>query len=152
MPRIQRPNKGTQNMARRVKQPHGGELRILEKGETANPHGRPPLLLTKITRRLSGEGYERVSGADMEAHLSVLFGLPMSQIEEMANDDRTPLATRIICSHLMQPKDRLSLLSYLLDRAHGKAKQSITATVTEVPRPMIVMHTAAVDAADTIES
>lgn len=129
-------------MARRVKQPHGGELRILEKGETANPHGRPPLLLTKITRRLSGEGYERVSGADMEAHLSVLFGLPMSLIEEMANDDRTPLATRIICSHLREPKDRLSLLSYLLDRAHGKAKQSITATVTEVPRPMIIMSPA----------
>lgn len=125
-------------MARKVKQPHGGELHILEKGETANPNGRPPVLMTKITRSLKEAGYKRVAAAEMEEHLSILLNIPMSEVERLADDESTPLATRIICDHLLNPKDRLTLLSDLMDRAHGRAKQSVDVAATvATPAPVI---------------
>ena len=51
-------------MARKVKQPHGGSITLMEKGDPGGP-GRPPKLLSTIVAELREQGYERASAANV---------------------------------------------------------------------------------------
>lgn len=128
-------------MARKVPQPHGGSITLREKGDPGGP-GRPPKLMTKIVASLKAEGYETVTAGTVKEAIELLIGLPFDKLEAMADDREAPIVQSILANHLLERQDRLALLMELLDRAHGKAKQSVDHTslgksLTEVIRPHV---------------
>lgn len=98
-----------------------------KKGQSGNPNGRPPKLLSSMLKELKAEGYEQVGPSTMLHTIESMIGLPTAKLEAMAKDDEAPIAQRILATHLLSKSDRLGLLMDLLDRAHGKPKQAVEA-------------------------
>ncbi len=129
-------------MAKPKKQPHGGEIHLLEKGESGNPEGRPPRLLSTITAELKAKGYERATANQVADAFETLTNVPQNELADMVKDDKAPMSLRIVGKAMLTAKG-WEVLQAMLDRAHGKAKQSmdhttngkeITVTFVDAPR------------------
>lgn len=116
-------------MAKRVKQPHGGELNMLQPGETANPNGRPPKLVNKIIREYKERGFEEVSKTHVREAYQMLLGLTEKEIIKIQADKDAPMLLRIVAQHMTGDKN-FEIVEKLLDRSHGKATQSTEVAVT----------------------
>lgn len=119
-------------MAKRVKQPHGGEIKLLEKGETANPNGRPPKIFSAIVKQWKEAGYEPATPTRVKEAYEYLLSLPMYQVIEIAGrqEDESndlPALLRIVAKEMLGKRGK-EMISEMLDRAHGKSKQQIDAT------------------------
>ena len=110
-------------MARPVKGRNGGTLLALEKGETANPNGRPPKLLAGIVAELKAQGYERATAATVADAFETLLNVPEDVLAKMVQDKSSPMSLRIVGKAMLTAKG-WEVLQAMLDRAHGKAKQS----------------------------
>lgn len=106
---------------KRPKNAHIGEFK---KGVSGNPKGRPPKLLRHIIDELKEKGYEAVSPSQVTDGYQLLFNLPMKQIAHYVNDDASPMFLRIIAKAMVGGKGP-EMLERMLDRANGKAKQSV---------------------------
>ena len=117
-------------MAKRVKQPHGGELSMLEKGETANPNGRPRRIVSQIIADLKAGGAEVVSPANVADAISVLIGLSKNELTELGQDTTAPVLIQRTAHRLASSSDKDwdFVIKDNLDRAHGKATQSFDHT------------------------
>lgn len=113
-------------MARRVKQPHGGTLTMIEKGDTTNG-GRPPKLLSTITSELKAKGYERATANQVADAFETLMNVPQDELAKMVKDEKAPMSLRIVGKAMLTAKG-WEVLQAMLDRAHGKAKQSLDHT------------------------
>lgn len=129
-------------MAKKTKQPHGGEIHLLEKGETANPNGRPPLLLSTIVAELRAKGYERATAGTVADAFETLLNVPEDVLAEMVKDKSQPMSLRIVGKSMLSAKG-WEILEAMLDRAHGRPKQGmdhttngkeITVTFVDAPR------------------
>lgn len=128
-------------MARKVKQPHGGEVNTFEKGDPGGP-GRPPMLLSTIVAELRAEGYERATANQVADAFETLLNVPEDVLANMVKDKHKPMSLRIVGKAMLTAKGWEVLLA-MLDRAHGKAKQGvdhttngkeITVTFVDAPR------------------
>ena len=111
-------------MARKVKGRNGGTLHALEKGETANLAGRPPRLLSTITAELKAKGYERATANQVADAFETLMNVPEDELVKMVKDTKSPMSLRIVGKAMVTAKG-WEVLQAMLDRAHGKAKQSV---------------------------
>ena len=109
-------------MARKVKQPHGGEVNTFEKGDPGGP-GRPPLLLSTIVAELRAKGYERATAGTVADAFETLLNVPEDVLKTMVGDPKAPMSVRIVGKAMLTAKG-WEVLQAMLDRAHGKAKQS----------------------------
>ena len=109
-------------MARKVKQPHGGEVNTFEKGDPGGP-GRPPLLLSTIVAELRAKGYERATASTVADAFETLLNVPEDVLKTMVSDPKAPMSVRIVGKAMLTAKG-WEVLQAMLDRAHGKAKQS----------------------------
>ena len=109
-------------MARKVKQPHGGEVNTFEKGDPGGP-GRPPLLLTTIVAELRAKGYERATAGTVADAFETLLNVPEDVLKTMVSDPKAPMSVRIVGKAMLTAKG-WEVLQAMLDRAHGRAKQS----------------------------
>ena len=114
-------------MAKPKKQPHGGEIHLLEKGESGNPEGRPPRLLSTITAELRSKGYERATANQVADAFETLMNVPQDELAKMVKDEKAPMSLRIVGKAMLTAKG-WEVLQAMLDRAHGKAKQSMDMT------------------------
>ena len=96
----------------------------LEKGETANPSGRPPLLLSTIVAELRSQGYERATAGTVADAFETLLNVPEDVLTEMVKDKAKPMSLRIVGKAMLTAKG-WEVLQAMLDRAHGKAKQAL---------------------------
>ena len=96
----------------------------LEKGETANPRGRPPLLLSTIVAELRSQGYERATANQVADAFETLLNVPEDVLTEMVKDKAKPMSLRIVGKAMLTAKG-WEVLQAMLDRAHGKAKQAV---------------------------
>ena len=71
---------------REVEQPHGGKLKIPEKGETNNPNGRPKKSFSLMNETLKKEGYEPLTKAQLMEAYSLLFSIDEEKISELGGD------------------------------------------------------------------
>ena len=110
-------------MARKVKQPHGGTLTLIEKGDTTNG-GRPPMLLSTIVAELRAEGYERATANQVADAFETLLNVPEDVLANMVKDKHKPMSLRIVGKAMLTAKG-WEVLQAMLDRAHGKAKQQL---------------------------
>jgi len=111
-------------VAKPKKQPHGGEIHLLEKGESGNPEGRPPRLLSTITAELKAKGYERATANQVADAFETLMNVPEDELVKMVKDTKSPMSLRIVGKAMVTAKG-WEVLQAMLDRAHGKAKQSV---------------------------
>lgn len=111
-------------MARKVKGRNGGTLHALEKGETANLAGRPPRLLSTITAELKAKGYERATANQVADAFETLMNVPQDELATMVKDEKAPMSLRIVGKAMLTAKG-WEVLQAMLDRTHGKSKQSV---------------------------
>lgn len=125
---------------RKVKQKHGGAIVHADKGETANPYGRPPLLLSGIVAELRAQGYERATAGTVADAFETLLNVPEEVLAEMVKDRSKPMSLRIVGKAMLTAKG-WEVLQAMLDRAHGKSKQAmdLTSGGAPLPAPQIIM-------------
>jgi len=112
---------------RKVKQKHGGSIVHADKGETANPNGRPPRLLSTITAELKAKGYERATANQVADAFETLMNVPQNELAQMVKDEKAPMSLRIVGKAMLTAKG-WEVLQAMLDRAHGKSKQAVDLT------------------------
>lgn len=116
-------------MAKPKKQPHGGEIHLLEKGESGNPEGRPPRLLSTITAELKAKGYERATANQVADAFETLMNVPQDELAQMVKDEKAPMSLRIVGKAMLTAKG-WEVLQAMLDRAHGKSRQGVDLRAT----------------------
>lgn len=124
---------------RKVKQKHGGAIVHADKGETANPYGRPPRLLSTIVAELKAQGYERATAGTVADAFETLLNVPEDVLAEMVKDKSKPMSLRIVGKAMLTAKG-WEVLQAMLDRAHGKAKQQMEHSGSlNIPTPVITL-------------
>ena len=101
-----------------------------KKGQSGNPAGLKPKLVSHITSELNEQGYKAVSkNSIMEAYLT-LVQLPYDEIKLIASPkDKTtyPFLYKLVAKELIGKRGS-DMLEKLLDRALGKATQRTDVT------------------------
>lgn len=101
----------------------------LEKGETANPKGRPPKLATTIIRELKEEGIDRVDRSEVDELITRLQNVPRKKLLEYVKDEaNTPIIVALIARGLSGARGHEFMARDLWDRVHGKANQAMDLT------------------------
>lgn len=105
-------------MARKVKQAHGGELKILQKGETANPNGRP----RKYVSQLREQGYKL---AEVNDTIQTIMSMDLDELKQVWDNPKATILEKTVANALMTSLKKGSLYSIdtLLTRVYGKPKE-----------------------------
>lgn len=111
-------------MAEFIEQPHGGKLKPLGKGQTANPNGRPPMLFGSVNAKLKEEGYQPVSRSQMVEGLSILLGCDEDKLRKISENIELPKSLRIMASEVLG-KRGAEAVEMIQTRAHGSPNQKI---------------------------
>jgi len=117
-------------MARMVKWGKGWMIRLLEKGETANPYWRPKKGISLVNSELKSQWYEPATKNDIELNYMNLLQLSESELKKLLEDKSKPMLIRILIKNMLSWK-WFDIIERMLDRGIGKAKQ-ITETKTIV--------------------
>lgn len=96
----------------------------VQKGQILNPKGRPPKLITTTIKELKEQGYQPATAAQIKEASEVLITLDKDKLVEIGKDEMQPMYLRIVARELLGKKG-LDVMNTILDRAHGKAKQSV---------------------------
>ena len=96
---------------------------MLEKGESGNLAGRPPKLLSTIVAELRAKGYERATAGTVADAFETLLNVPEDVLKTMVTDPKAPMSVRIVGKAMLTAKG-WEVLEAMLDRAHGRPKQS----------------------------
>lgn len=103
--------------------------RAFKKGQSGNPKGRPVKVFSAIARDFRARGIEKATDAVVKEAFEYLLALPVSEIIEMAGNPKVendmPSLMRLMAKDMMG-KNGLAAIKEMLDRAHGKAKQSMS--------------------------
>jgi len=114
---------------RRIKQPHGGTIVNAEKGETANPNGRPRKLFSHVLQELKEMGIKPVKPVDIVDAYENLLNLPESDIDKIIGDEEKPYFIRLIATEMRKKNGRgFEVVERMLNRVHGMPKQSTDLT------------------------
>lgn len=110
-------------MAKMVKQKHGGALKMLQKGETANPNGRPRKYLTT----LRAQGYKR---SEINDTLQVLLSMTVAELKQAHDSPEATVLEKTLIKAMFSDiaKGRTWTVDSILDRAFGKATQKTDLT------------------------
>jgi len=110
-------------MAKRIKQSHGGELKILQKGETANPNGRPK----KYVTLLKEQGYKL---SEVNDTIQTIMSMDMDELKQVWDNPKATILEKTIANALMTSLKKGSLYSIdtLLNRVYGKPKETSQVT------------------------
>ena len=108
------------------KQPHGGVLKVLEKGETANPNGRPK----KFTTELAEQGYKL---SEVNDSIQAIMAMNETEIKEVLKNNDATMLEKTVARAIIKSYEKGSLFSMdtLLSRVFGKPKESVEATVEQ---------------------
>jgi len=98
-------------------------LKLFEKGNPGGP-GRPPMLLSTVVADLRRQGYERASAATVVEAFEMLMNVPEDELRKMVTDKNQPMSLRIVGKAMLTAKG-WEVLQAMMDRAHGKARQSL---------------------------
>lgn len=106
------------------KQPHGGALVRPEKGETANPNGRPK----KFTTLMKEEGYKL---SEVNDSIQAIMAMDEKQIREVTKNENATMLEKTVAKAIIKSYEKGSLYSMdtLLSRVYGKPKETVDATV-----------------------
>ncbi len=106
-------------------EPKDGEATQFKKGESGNPYGRPPRMVSQILRDMKEDGMEAVTAGQVADVISVLLNYPVESVKKMAGDSKLPIIVQRTARRFAgaSDKDWDTVIEKALDRAHGKALQ-----------------------------
>jgi len=107
-------------MAKIVKQKHGGTLKVLQKGETANPNGRP----RKYVSLLKEQGYKL---AEINDSIQALMSMTPKELEAVTKNPDATVLEMTVAKAIIKSMNNGSLYSMdtLLSRVYGKPKEQV---------------------------
>lgn len=107
-------------MAKEVKQKHGGVLKVLQKGETANPNGRP----RKYVSLLKEQGYKL---AEINDSIQALMSMTPKELEAVTKNPSATVLELTVAKAMVKSMNNGSLYSMdtLLSRVYGKPKEQV---------------------------
>ena len=107
-----------------IKGRNGGTLKVPEKGETANPNGRPK----KFTTLMKEEGYKL---SEVNDSIQAIMAMDEKQIKEVVKNDEATMLEKTVARAIIKSYEKGSLYSMdtLLSRVFGKPKETADATV-----------------------
>ena len=92
-----------------------------------------------VMKDLKAAGYTRVTAGNIAEAFETLLDVPEDVLSEMVKDKTKPMSLRIVGKAMLTAKG-WEVLQAMLDRAHGKAKQSMEHSGhISLPAPQIVM-------------
>lgn len=94
-----------------------------QKGQSGNPKGRPKKLFSEMAKELREQGYESVTPARLVEAYEMLLALPADKLKEIMQDDNQPVIFKVLIKALTGSKG-IDVIEKMLDRAHGKPKQT----------------------------
>lgn len=96
-----------------------------QKGNNANPWGRPKKLVSQIIADAKADGMEAVTASQVSDVISVLLNYSLDSVKLIAADKTLPILIQRTARRFAgaSDKDWDWVLSNNLDRAHGKALQ-----------------------------
>jgi len=95
-----------------------------QKGQSGNPKGRPPKLITGTIKDLKEQGYQPATAGQIREASEYLITLDREKLTEITKDEIQPMYLRIVAKELLGKKG-LDVVNTILDRAHGKPKQGV---------------------------
>ena len=97
-----------------------------KKGQSGNPNGRPKTTVGKIIAEFMLEGHEPVKARDVISVYEYMLGLDEETFRSYVEDPTSPLIIRIVGKAMIaNPKNNIDVIEKMLDRAHGKPKQTV---------------------------
>ena len=90
--------------------------------QNINRKGRP-ITMNKMIAELKKAGYERVTGGQVMEVYEILLGMDEAKLKEVIADDKQPMSLRIVGKSMLT-KEGVKMIAEMMDRAHGKSKQS----------------------------
>ena len=109
---------------KKVKQPHGGAIVHAEKGETANPNGRPKKTIRVVNDELRAAGYEPTKPMEIADCYLTLINIPIEELKVRVSNESQPALVRIVGKAILSGRG-FDVLEKMLDRSIGKAAQVI---------------------------
>lgn len=99
-----------------------------KKGQSGNPKGRPPKLVSHLNAELLKDGYRPVTPGEVTDAMLTILNLPMERLRHLARPDGDePFLYKLMAKELLGKRGE-EALERLLDRAHGKPKQQLDHT------------------------
>ena len=103
---------------------NGGTLKVPEKGETANPNGRPK----KFTTLMKEEGYKL---SEVNDSIQAIMAMDEKTIKDVLKNEEATMLEKTVARAIIKSYEKGSLYSMdtLLSRVFGKPKETVDATV-----------------------
>jgi hypothetical protein len=103
---------------------NGGTLKVPEKGETANPNGRPK----KFTTLLKEHGY---SLSEVNDSIQAIMSMNEVEIKEVLKNPDATMLEKTVAKAIIKSYEKGSLYSMdtLMNRVYGKPKEEVNATI-----------------------
>ena len=113
-------------MARKIQGKNGGTLIVPEKGETANPNGRP----RKYISQLRDQGYKL---AEVNDCIQAIMSMSLDELKDVWDNPKATILEKTIANALMTSLKKGSLYSIdtLLTRVYGKPKETSDVTMDQ---------------------
>jgi len=96
----------------------------LPKGKSGNPNGRPKKTVAATLSALKDQGYEEVTAEQVRSTMGRMLNLSRDELVKTGNDKTAPILDALIARALAGGKG-WEALQDILDRAHGRPKQSL---------------------------
>ena len=109
---------------KRIKGGRGGIVNQCEKGETANPNGRPRKTIGQVNKDLEAQGYKAATATEIADCYLRLVNVDIPKLKEMVMEQSQPSLIRAVGKLILEGK-KSDIIEKILDRAIGKATQQI---------------------------
>ena len=118
---------------KRIKGGRGGIIVQAEKGETANPNGRPRKTINSVNKELEEQGIKPTTANEIKDIYLRLINMEMADLKVMVENQKQPALIRIIGKKILSDKG-FDIIDKMLDRAIGRPTQSIDLGVNDDTR------------------